>query len=121
MCGGLGRNAGCIGRKQRRSLGGWGVEEYGQGRAADVLGHSAGGFIALQLAQRRPGLASGLILCDSAATLAAVPDDTEAGTRPACAVGCPAGARSLFSGSFSAERMAAFEQLVMPYYAGPEH
>jgi proline iminopeptidase len=40
-----------------------------------TFGHSAGGFVALHLALRQPGLASGLILCDTAPTLAPVPDD----------------------------------------------
>jgi proline iminopeptidase len=44
-----------------------------------VLGHSAGGFVALQLALRHPGLPGGLILCHTAPTLAAPDRDPPAG------------------------------------------
>src|SRR5687768_2937414 len=40
-----------------------------------VLGHSAGGFVALHLALRHPDLARALILVDSSPTLAPIVDD----------------------------------------------
>ena len=40
-----------------------------------VLGHSAGGFVALHLAVRHPGLPVAWCLTNTAATLAPVPDD----------------------------------------------
>lgn len=87
-----------------------------------VFGHSAGGFVALHLALRYPGLASGLILCDTAATLAPQSDDdpppslAERSSAEAVRV-----AGRLFGGDFSPESLDAFARLVAPYYAGPDH
>lgn len=87
-----------------------------------VFGHSAGGFVALQLALRHPDVPAGLILCDSAPTLAALPDDdpppslAERGGPEAVAA-----AERLFAGDFSAAALQAFERLVIPHYAAPAH
>jgi proline iminopeptidase len=87
-----------------------------------VFGHSAGGFVALHLALRHPGRAGGLILCDSAPTLAPLPDDDPP---PGLAERAPAGAVEVaaraFGGDFSPETNEAFGRLVAPYYAGPRH
>ena len=40
-----------------------------------LFGHSAGGFVALHLAIRHPGLPGGLLLCDTGPTLVPLPDD----------------------------------------------
>ena len=87
-----------------------------------VFGHSAGGFVALHLALRRPALVRGLILCDTAPTMFSLPDDTpppslaQRSSPEAVEV-----AGRLFSGDFSEETLEAFGRLVAPYYAGPRH
>ncbi len=88
-----------------------------------LFGHSAGGFVALHLAVRHPGLVSALVLCDTAATLAPPPPDdapppslAERSTPEAVEV-----AERLFGGDDSPETFAAFGRLVTPYYAGPRH
>jgi len=87
-----------------------------------VFGHSAGGFAALHLAVRHPGSVGALILCDTAPTLAPLPDDdpppslAQRSSPEAAQV-----AQQLFSGDFSAETFDAFGQLVGPYYAAPGH
>ena len=87
-----------------------------------VFGHSAGGFVALQLALRHPDLASGLILCHTAPTLASVPEpDSPPG--PAQRGGPASGdaATRLFAGDFAPEVLQAFQRLVLPLYAAPGH
>jgi proline iminopeptidase len=87
-----------------------------------VFGHSAGGFVALQLALRHPGLAAGLILCHTAATRAPVADPVPP-PGPAERGGPEAGAVAArrFAGDFSAEVQETFGQLVLPLYAAPGH
>jgi pimeloyl-ACP methyl ester carboxylesterase len=86
-----------------------------------LLGHSAGGFVALHAALRAPTAFGALILCNTAATLGATaaPDDptlTERAGPQAAAV-----AARLFAGDISAEVAEQFAQLVAPNYAGPSH
>ena len=85
-----------------------------------VLGHSAGGFVALQLAVRHPGLAAGLILSHTAASLARG-DDLNPPAGPAERGGAEASAAAarLFAGDFSPGILETFGRLVMPLYAAP--
>jgi proline iminopeptidase len=87
-----------------------------------VLGHSAGGFVALHLALRHPGLLRGLVLCNTTATMAPQHDD-----QPAPNLAERAGpeiaaiAQRFFGGDASPERVAEFSERVGPYYGGPTH
>lgn len=87
-----------------------------------VLGHSAGGFVALRLALRHPGATAGLILCHTAPTLAPVPDPAPP-PGPAERGGAAAGAAAarMFGGDLAPEALEAFERLVVPLYAAPGH
>jgi proline iminopeptidase len=88
-----------------------------------VFGHSAGGFVALHLAIRHPGLVGGLVLCATSATLAPIED----GGPPAPTLASRAGpdvlavARPIFAGAITAESLAVFSEKVIPFYAGPLH
>ncbi|MFT4164004.1 MAG: alpha/beta hydrolase [Microlunatus sp.] len=86
-----------------------------------IFGHSAGGFVALQLALRHPGSPGGLILCHTAPTIApgvypSPPGPAERGDALTAAA-----AAALFSGDFSAEAAESFGRLVFPLYAAPGH
>lgn len=87
-----------------------------------VLGHSAGGFVALHLAVRHPEVAGGLVLCSTAPTLEPISDG-----EPAPSLADRAGpeatevAARLFGGDMSPDTMEAFARLVAPFYAGPAH
>jgi proline iminopeptidase len=96
-------------------------ESVGIERAV-VFGHSAGGFVALTLALRRPDLVSGVILASTTASFAAEPDD-DAAPSLLDRAGPEAAeiARRLFSGDLSPETQMAFALHVAPYYAGPTH
>jgi proline iminopeptidase len=84
-----------------------------------VFGHSAGGFVALQLALRHPGLVAGLILCHTAAALSREPGPPGPAERGGEEAG--AAAARLFGGDFSIEVLEAFDRLVLPLYAAPGH
>jgi proline iminopeptidase len=87
-----------------------------------VLGHSSGGFVALQLALRHPGTARALILCNTAAALRLpVDDDPPPGLAERTSPEVAALAARMFGGEFSAETMRVFEEHVAPTYAGPRH
>jgi len=87
-----------------------------------VLGHSAGGFVALNLALRHRERVGGLILCNTTATM--LPQD-DGGPAPNLAERAgpeiAALAQRFFSGDASPERIAEFSQRVGPYYGGPKH
>jgi proline iminopeptidase len=86
-----------------------------------LFGHSAGGFVALQVALRHPELAGGLILCHSAPALGL--SDPEGPPGPGQRGGRAAGAAAarLFAGDFSSAARRDFDQLVLPLYASPGH
>jgi proline iminopeptidase len=85
-----------------------------------VFGHSAGGFVALQLALRRPDVPGGLVLCHTAPTLAPLPDPhPPAGLLERAGDEAAAVAARLFAGDFSPATGEAFERLVFPCYAAP--
>lgn len=87
-----------------------------------VLGHSAGGFVALHLAVRHPASVGGLILCSTMPTLAPLLDpDPPAGLAERAGPQAAQVAQRLFGGDFSAGTLAAFDREVLPFYGGPAH
>ena len=81
-----------------------------------VLGHSAGGFVALHLAVRHPGAAGRLILVDTAAATAAQGDALGRLERRGGAA-TRAAAERVFGGDVSPDAMEDFGRLVLPAYA----
>jgi proline iminopeptidase len=87
-----------------------------------ILGHSAGGFVALHLALRFPGFAGGFILCNSSPTTASL-DDDDGSQAPSLASRASAeslaAAGRIFSGEITSETISLFFKDVAPYYAAP--
>jgi proline iminopeptidase len=80
-----------------------------------VLGHSAGGFVALHLAMRHPGIAKALILCNTNATLRRlIDDDPPLSLAERTSPETAALAARMFGGDFSADTMRAFAEHVAP-------
>jgi len=86
-----------------------------------LLGHSAGGFVALQAALRHPESVGALILANTMATHAPEPDPGAPGLIERGGPEAAAVAARMFGGDFSPETGEAFGRLVAPYYAAPGH
>lgn len=86
-----------------------------------VFGHSAGGFVALQLALRHPALARDLILRHTAGALSSRSDPAPPGPAERRGPEAAVAAARLFSGDLSAEVLETFGRLVFPLYAAPGH
>jgi proline iminopeptidase len=86
-----------------------------------LLGHSAGGFVALHAALRGQESFGGLILCSTAAALTAEPDPRDPALVDVAGPEAAAVAARIFAGDVTAETTLAFVKLVAPYYAGPTH
>ena len=86
-----------------------------------LLGHSAGGFVALLAALGHPDSISALVLCNTAASLAPEPEAGAPSLADRAGPEAVAVAARVFSGDVSAETGEAFDRLVAPYYAAPGH
>lgn len=86
-----------------------------------LLGHSAGGFVALHAVLRHPDTIGALILSNTAATLAPEADPGAPSLAERAGTEAARVAARLFGGDFSADTGAAFAELVAPYYAAPGH
>jgi proline iminopeptidase len=80
-----------------------------------ILGHSAGGFVALHLVLRHPDVIGRLILVDTAAASADT-GDAMARLEARAGLAARAAAERVFAGDFSSESMVEFGNLVMPAY-----
>ncbi|QWW72574.1 alpha/beta fold hydrolase [Rhizobium sp. WYJ-E13] len=89
-----------------------------------LFGHSAGGFVAMLLALRNPGLIGGLILSGTSPTVAPVRDESGEPAPSLADRASPdalAAAAKVFSGEITMDTVATFFDKVGPYYAGPDH
>ena len=86
-----------------------------------LLGHSAGGFVALHAALRRPEAIGRLVLCNTAAALSVEPEPDTPTLLDRAGPEAAAVAARLFGGDVSAEIEVEFNRLVTPYYAAPGH
>lgn len=87
-----------------------------------VFGHSAGGFVAMHLALRHPGLLGGLILSGSSPTVAPIQSELDEPSPSLADRASPQAmdaAAKVFSGHITAESIATFFEEVGPFYAGP--
>lgn len=87
-----------------------------------VFGHSAGGFVALQLAVRHPGLPGGLVLCGTtAATNVGIAASADGAPTLAARAGPAAmeAAARVFSGDITERTITTFFDLVGEYYGAP--
>jgi proline iminopeptidase len=93
-------------------------------KRAFVLGHSAGGFVAMHMALRHSDLVAGLILCGSSPTVKPI---TEVDGEPASSLASRAGpaamaaAGRVFGGDITADSIDVFFKEVGPFYAAPGH
>jgi proline iminopeptidase len=86
-----------------------------------VFGHSAGGFVALHLALRHPGLCAALILCATTPALGLRLEDNGPTLPERAGPHVAASAERFFGGGFSPAEVDEFVATVMPYYSAPAH
>lgn len=92
--------------------------------SAFLLGHSAGGFVAMHAALRHPSLAAGLILCGSSPAARLLPDDEDDAAPTLADRASPdelAIAARIFSGAITPENVTAFLDTIGPYHFAPAH
>jgi proline iminopeptidase len=89
-----------------------------------LFGHSAGGFVAMNIALRHPHLPKGMVISGSSPSMAPVEDDGE-GQPPTLASRASADvletAARVFGGDLTEESLRAFLTKVGPFYGGPKH
>jgi proline iminopeptidase len=98
-------------------------DSLGIGRAF-ILGHSAGGFVAMHAALRHPPLVAGLILCGSTPTMRPLPDEEGDPAPTLKARASPdelAIAARIYSGDITLESITAFLDSIGPYHFAPSH
>lgn len=84
-----------------------------------VLGHSAGGCVALTMAVRHPDVARALVLCSTAPSLGGVGEPSEAMRREGGPEAVAAMA-AVFHGEATPDVMATFAERVSPHYLHPD-